>query len=95
LPLVVRVHPRKPAYGVKITRSVYTPSAKLNARGRYATVPYEPDSIDFFFITTGDNRLYLVPLDVVLGLSDLILTSTYAAFEATHVEAPSATVLGA
>jgi hypothetical protein len=71
------------AYVVKITRSVYTATAKLNARGRYVTMPYEPGTVDFFFITTGDRRLYLIPFEAVRGFTDVSLTNKYAAFEVT------------
>lgn len=74
---------RSGAYQVKITRSVYMANAALNARGRYVTVPYEPETVDYFFITAGDGRLYLIPLTAVRGLTELALTGKYAAFEVT------------
>jgi hypothetical protein len=46
-------------------------------------MPYEPGTVDFFFITTGDRRLYLIPLEAVRGFTDVSLTNKYAAFEVT------------
>lgn len=46
---------------VRIGRRPYTLD---NAAGR---TPYDPDSLDYFFVVVGDGRLFLIPSAVLAG----------------------------
>lgn len=37
--------------------------------------PYDPDEIDFFFIVDGDMALYLIPMPVIAGRVDVLLSA--------------------
>jgi hypothetical protein len=42
-------------------------------------VPYDPDELDFFFIVSGEGRLFLIPMSVVAGKVS-IETSAYSQY---------------
>jgi hypothetical protein len=67
-------------YVVKLTRTVYDPSVKLNAAGRMRQVPYARGSVDYFFLITGAGDMYLIPQEVVDGVSCIVLGDRYDAF---------------
>ena len=58
---------------VGITRNEYDTEAIPNAGGKFRKVSYEKGEIDFFFIVTRDEEIYLIPLDAVLGKQNLNL----------------------
>jgi hypothetical protein len=56
---------RTSAYMVQVSRTMYDGTARLNSSGKRTTVSYTKDEIDIFFIVTGNQDCYLVPLKVV------------------------------
>ena len=64
---------------VGISRLVYDPSRPNNTNGPRRKAPYDPNSIDYFFIIT-PGQMYLIPITAVVGLMQLILDEKYAAF---------------
>lgn len=67
---------------VDIARKVYAPGLPYGANGPRKRVPYEPGSVDYFFIVT-PGLSYLIPVEVVAGLCYLNLDGKYAAFAVT------------
>lgn len=64
-------------WSVRIARQIYDPGQRLNAMGRRKRVPYTLDQIDFFFIVTGDQSLYLIPTALTYGACQINLDSKY------------------
>lgn len=66
-------HNSKSGWMVQVGRRPYsmTNSARL--------VPYDPDSIDLFFIVDGDLSLYLIPSEVIAGRVGIVLR-TYTTY---------------
>jgi hypothetical protein len=64
---------------VNISRLIYDPSRPHNANGPRRRAPYDPGSIDYFFIVT-PGQMYLIPIGAVAGLTQLTLDDKYAAF---------------
>jgi len=64
---------------VGISRLVYDSTRPRNANGPRRRAPYDPCSIDYFFVVTA-TQMYLIPINVVAGLMQLCLDDKYAAF---------------
>ena len=61
---------------------------------RERRIPYDPESIDSFFIVDGDLTIYLIPSRIIAGRAGILLrTSTrYIAGSAAGLMTPSAAV---
>ena len=66
---------------VNIFRNGYSSSAAANASGRRNRRAYSASEIDFFFILTADQDVYIIPLAVTGGATTLSLDSKYSAFK--------------
>lgn len=66
-------------YYVKLVRNLYDSEAASNAHGRYRKQAYSPDEIDLFFITTGRGEIYLIPVELIAGRTEVVLDNKYAA----------------
>ena len=62
----------------------------ISPGGNARLVPYDPDSIDLFFIVDGDLSLYLIPSRVIGGRVGLLLRtySKYIVGNAAGLMAP-------
>lgn len=65
---------------VRLTRRLYDSSVPANANGTYRMVPYKEHEVDYFFITTGDGRMYLIPFDAVRGQSSIVPEDKFQEF---------------
>lgn len=63
-----------------ISRQVYD-AAVRSANGARSRHPYSAEDLDFFFVVTASNEMYLLPVAVVAGRSTLTLDRKYAAFK--------------
>lgn len=66
-------------YVVSLSRNVYDATLPYGANGPRKRVPYEPGSVDYFFIVA-PNTMYLMPFSVTSGYTQLVLDEKYAAF---------------
>lgn len=67
-------------YAVAIRRYRYDPDVNTSARGRVRSEPYTKGEIDLFFVITSDGPMYLIPVEMVVGLTGLLLDEKYANF---------------
>jgi hypothetical protein len=63
-----------------LTRTIYDPEGPTNSAGKYRQVPYASGSVDYFFILTEDEQVYLIPFGEVAGARTVVLDRKYAAF---------------
>jgi len=69
------------SWHVRIGRRAYNAKAQINAGGKRRTVPYTKDDIDLFFIVTGDQDIYIIPVEATLGSLSLGLDIKYANYK--------------
>lgn len=65
---------------VSIRRKLYDTDATANALGKYRRIPYTAEQIDYFFIHTGSDQQYLIPIESTNGQGSLVLDMRYEAF---------------
>lgn len=53
----------------------------MNSAGKRRQRTYTHKEIDFFFIETGDHDLYLIPIQIVEGLTAIVLDKKYRKFK--------------
>ena len=70
---------RNGRYTVAVARNVHDSTRPRNANGSRKRVPYSADDVDYFFVIT-PVLMYLIPITVVAGRSQLVLDEKYAAF---------------
>jgi len=66
-------------YTVRVARLLYDATVPQNCNGSRRHVPYDPGSVDYFFVITPKSN-FLIPTSVVSGRMTLVLDEKYAAF---------------
>lgn len=64
-----------------LTTWAYDKKAVVNSAGKRRQRTYTHKEIDFFFIETGDHDLYLIPIQIVEGLTAIVLDKKYRKFK--------------
>jgi hypothetical protein len=68
-------------FHVKLTRKVYDATKTPNAIGKRRQAPYTSEQIDYFFIHTSMDEVYLIPIGVTGARSTIVLDMRYEAFK--------------
>jgi len=74
-----RIQVKTTTYNGKSGWQVAVGRRPYSAGNRGRLVPYDPDSIDDFFIVDGDLTMYLIPSQVIAGRVQILLR-TYARY---------------
>lgn len=83
LKVQVKTTTRRSKYGaweVGVGHRPYCAEAPVNAGGRRKRIPYPKGAIDWFFVVTSDEDIYLIPQSQVKGKATLSLGHKYDNF---------------
>jgi hypothetical protein len=72
---------RNGRYQVGLTRNIYDPALVPNAAGKNRRTPYQPGTVDYFFIVANGDAMYLIPFETVAGRTAIVLDAKYASFK--------------
>lgn len=64
-----------------IFKRLYDASRSVNAAGKRRRAAYRVDEVDHFFIITGDDSVYVIPLAATDGKQSITLDRSYAAYK--------------
>jgi hypothetical protein len=70
---IKRVQVKTTTYNGKTGWQVVVGRRPYSIGNREPLVPYDPDSIDWFFIVDGDLKIYLIPSNVIAGRVSILL----------------------
>ena len=71
---------RSGSWRASITKSPYNAALSVGAAGKRKPVPYDEGDVDYFFIVTGDQSIYILPFRIVRGLKAVVLGLKYVKY---------------
>lgn len=71
---------RSGAWAAQIVKRPYDATLPVGAAGKRRAVPYNEGEVDYFFIVTGDQSIYIIPFGVVRGLQGISLGQKYTKY---------------